>query len=127
MPYCCRGVLVSVADQNLPLHTCKNPSAGLQGALSHTRQGAVGFNGKMICPHTWVALIGKITGGLMVLETKRGKSGELNIPYLFQHDISQHRKNLLQTIPPTQTLFLRGILTYLAKSNPVDTWLTLHS
>lgn len=50
----------------------------------------------------------------MVLKTKRGKSGELNIPYLFQHDISQHTKNLLQTIPPTQTLFLRGILTYLA-------------
>lgn len=63
----------------------------------------------------------------MVLKTKRGKSGELNIPHLFQRDISQHTKNLLQTIPPTQTLFLGGILTYLAQSNPADIWLTLHS
>lgn len=68
----------------------------------------------MICPDTWVGIDWQNHRGLMVLQTKRGKSGELNIPYLFQHEISQHTKNLLQTIPPTQSLFLRGILTYLA-------------
>lgn len=54
--WCCRGVLVSLADQNLPLRTCKNPSTGLQGVLSHRRQNAVGFNGRTICPDTWVGI-----------------------------------------------------------------------
>lgn len=48
----------------------------------------------------------------MVLETEGGKSGELNITFLFQRIISQHTENFLRNITPTQTLFLRGILTY---------------
>ena len=72
--------------------------------------------GKMICPDRWVNTDWQNhrKRGLMIIETEGGKSGELNIPFLFQHVISQHTENLLQTIPPTQTLFLRGILTHLA-------------
>lgn len=49
----------------------------------------------------------------MIIETERGKSGELNIPFLFQRVISQRTEIFLQNITPTQTLFLRGILTFI--------------